>query len=149
MTITFDGTQIKCGNRHSHLALTGGEVQARRTFFWGVIGVSEIVAAPTFYQAECKVWINDPLFTTRARLNDYRETLRELRGVHGELLEKMTSGLVSERWQEATFEGFEETVFPGHEIAGPIQDVTGMVTGVTNAWFTQGMMRWTLLSDER
>lgn len=144
--IEFRGTKIKCGDLHDHLVLTGGEVQVKRSYFWGLQGHSEIVATPGLWTATCRVWLNDITFTTRRKLNDYRDTLRTMKGEHGELIEKMANGQVSESWKEATFEGFEETPFNGHTSAGPIQDPTGALNG---SWLTQGVLRWTLLSSER
>lgn len=147
--ITFDGTTLKCGHHHSHLALMGGELQAKRTYFWGLKHASEIVSQPTFWKAHANVWITDATFTTRRSITDYLEELRLTIGDHGELIETLQDGKVSESWLEATFEGFEETVMPGHEVPGPIQDVAQTLQSGATTWFTQGILRWTLLSDIR
>lgn len=145
MSIFFpnDVTQIKCAHLHSHMALSQGELQVRRQYYFGLQGTSEIVGTPAFWVAKALVWLNDPTFTTRAALNTYRDTLRGLRGTHGELREKLSDDTISEEWAEATFEGFEEIPFDGHRMPGPILDPTGQL-----GWFTQGIMTWTLLSSD-
>lgn len=144
--IEFNGETLKVGNLHSHLALRGGELQAQRQYFWGLQGVSEIVSFPTFWMAECEVWLNDSSFTSVTALTAYRDTLLVMKGDHGELIEKHADDTVSESWLEATFEGFEELPLAGHQIPGPVQDATGVLN---NTWFTRGIMRWTLLSSTR
>lgn len=148
MSLIFDGTLMQVGHLHEHLSTTGGELQTSRVYFWGLRGTSEIVGSPTFWTVTARVWINAAAFTARGLLNDYIEELRLMRGDHGTLLEKLTDGTVSESWEEATFDGFEETAFAGARSPGPLQDVSSSLhPGAT--WFTQGTMKWTLLTDIR
>jgi hypothetical protein len=157
MTIQFDGVTIKCANAHSHLSVSGGEVQAVRTHFWGIKGNSEILSTSGIWRLQCTCWLNDGTFVATpggyAALRGYLKTLRELRGTHGTVVEQFTTPVEGEaetvqgiNYTKATFEGFQEMPFQGQEhTASPIVDSTGLMGG---GWILQGTLSWTLLRDD-
>jgi len=147
MAITFDGTPIKCGDQHTYLDIQGGVLQAQRTYFWGLEGVSEIVASPSEWQVTARCWLNDTTFEGASGLvafRNYLKTLAGLRGTHGTLSATNPSGGTMIEFDGATFEGFNPTPFDGHREVGPIEDVTGMVSS-GNGWILQGILSWTVL----
>lgn len=151
--INFAGETIKCGDNHSHLHVSGGELQAVRTHFWGVSGNSEIVSGPGTWTLHCRCWLNDGGWPATAaglaQLRTYLKLLRDLRGEHGEVIEQITvAGTAGtfQRFTAATFEGFQEIPFDGQNTtASPVPDVSGMLGG---GWIVAGELRWTLLRDD-
>ena len=147
--IRFNQNTIKCGDLHSSLHPTDGELQRTETYFWGLQGSSEIRSFSGAYDVETIVWLNDATFTDRTVLLAYIRQLREIRGTHGLLEEFMSDSVRWEQFNHATFLGFEATALPGQDnTPQPVPDEAGCVNGTENAWVIQGRLRWRILRAE-
>lgn len=153
MALQFLTRTIKCGDLHSTLHVIPGDLQVQRTFYWGLLGVSEIVGGTAWDTVETTVWLTHADFDEDGsgvgvdNLTDYMRTLRSWRGDHGRVREIppiSAQASPAQVFKNCTFENFEPIALPGQDRPTPFLDSTQS----TPTWMQAGILRWTMLRDD-
>jgi hypothetical protein len=131
--ITFDGKQIF--GTHGVIEPAVNELQVHRTYYWGLLGETEVLGTPSGRELSCNIWLHN-YYATRKRLEEAVDEINSWIGVHGELEETDVYGNRI-TYNEVTFHGCDRLPVGGH--MGPWRDVAGTVDG---GWVQSARLRF-------